>query len=113
MDNETADGFEFKQFPFEKVPDSQPIVCDMSSSFLTKPIDWSKYGVVYASAQKQAGIANTCITVVREDLIGKHSRSAPSLMTFASYKQAPSSFPNTPNTWGIYMCGLYVSYQLA
>ena len=52
VDNETADGFEFNQFPYHKVPAGQPLICDMSSSLLTKPIDWSKYGVVYASAQK-------------------------------------------------------------
>ena len=52
VDNETANGFELNDFPFDKVPESQPIVCDMSSSFLTKPIDWSKYGMVYAASQK-------------------------------------------------------------
>ena len=50
VDNETANGFEFNDFPFEKVPADQPIVCDMSSSLLTKSVDWSKYGMVYAAA---------------------------------------------------------------
>ena len=52
VDNETANGFEFNDFPFEKIPATQPIICDMSSSLLTKPVDWSKYGMVYAAAQK-------------------------------------------------------------
>ena len=52
VDNETAEGFENNNFPFDKIPASQPLVCDMSSSLMTKPIDWSKYGVIYASAQK-------------------------------------------------------------
>lgn len=71
VDNETANGFEFNDFPFEKVPVEQPIVCDMSSSLLTKPVDWCKYGMVYAAAQKQAGISNVCISIVRKDLLGK------------------------------------------
>lgn len=86
----------------------------MSSSFLTKPIEWEKYGVVYAAGQKQAGIANTCITIVLKSLIGNHSVSkTPSLMAWQSYFDAPDTFPNTPNTWGIYMCGLNLDYQLS
>ena len=89
-----------------------PIVCDMTSSVLTKPINWSRMGVVYASTAKQAGIANVCITVVRNDLIGKQSENTPSLLSWETYKNATDTFPNTPNTWGIYMCGLTVDYML-
>ena len=49
-DNETIQGFEFAQFPYDKVPAGQTLVCDMSSNFCSKPIDWEKYGVVYAGA---------------------------------------------------------------
>jgi phosphoserine aminotransferase len=49
-DNETIYGVEFNNFPFEKVPEGQTIVCDMSSNFCSREIDWSKYGVVYAGA---------------------------------------------------------------
>lgn len=113
IDNETANGFEFNDFPFDKVPDSQPIVCDMSSSLLTKPVDWSKYGMVYAASQKQAGIANSCITIVRKDLIGRQAPDTPALLSWDEYQKAPDTYPNTPNTWGIYMCGLNVDYQLS
>ena len=85
IDNDTANGFEIDEFPFDKVPASQPIVCDMSSSILTRPVDWSKFGVVYATAAKQAGIANVCITIVRKDLITKPSASTPSLLAWESY----------------------------
>lgn len=71
VDNETADGFEYTSLPFDKIPDSQPVVCDMSSSLLTRPVDWSKHAMVYAGAQKQAGIANLCIAIIREDIIGR------------------------------------------
>ena len=50
IDNETGDGMEIFELPFDKIPASQPIVCDMSSSLLTKPIDWGHMGVVYAGA---------------------------------------------------------------
>ena len=69
-DNETIQGFEFAEFAHDKVPAGQTLVCDMSSNFCSKPIDWSKYGVVYAGAQKNVGPAGICITIVRNDLIG-------------------------------------------
>ena len=50
VDTETDNGFEYAAFPFDKVPANQPVVCDMSSSFLSKPIDWNRYGVVFAGA---------------------------------------------------------------
>ena len=110
IDNETADGLEYNDFPYDKVPSHQPLVCDMSSSFLTKPIDWSKYGVVYASGQKQASISNVTIAVIRNDLFGRHLDSCPTLMSWESHRTAPNSFPNAPNTFGIYMCGLWVDH---
>ena len=110
IDNETADGLEYNDFPYDKVPSHQPLVCDMSSSFLTKPIDWSKYGVVYAAGQKQASISNVTIAVIRNDLFGRHLDSCPTLMSWESHRAAPNSFPNAPNTFGIYMCGLWVDH---
>ena len=112
IENETADGFEYNDFPFEKVPVDQPIVCDMSSSFMTRPIDWSKFGAVYAGAQKQVGIANTCILVVRKDLLGRHSAETPKLLAWKTFEDAPDTYPNTPNVWGIYMCGLMLDHQM-
>lgn len=104
VDNETRNGFEYNEFPFDKVPADMPIVADMSSSLLTKPVDWRKYGVVFGSI----GVANTCIVIVREDLLGKHSPETPTLLTWSAY--ANGAFPNTPNTWGIYLCSVYLSW---
>lgn len=50
VDNETANGFEYNNFPFEVIPEGMTLVADMSSNIATKPIDWSKYGVIYAGA---------------------------------------------------------------
>lgn len=77
-DNETVDGVEFpsesingsQPFPFESFHKDVPIVCDMSSNFLSRPVDVSKYGVIYAGAQKNLGPAGVSVVIVREDLIG-------------------------------------------
>ncbi len=68
--NETIHGVEFKREP--TVPEGVPLVCDMSSDFLSQPIDVSKYGVIYAGAQKNAGPAGVTIVIVREDLLARH-----------------------------------------
>ena len=77
-DNETVDGVEFpadsstggQPFPFDSFDKDVPIVCDMSSNFLSRPVDVSKYGIIYAGAQKNLGPAGVSVVIVREDLIG-------------------------------------------
>lgn len=76
-ENETVDGVEFpadastggQPFPFDSFHPDVPIVCDMSSNFLSRPVDVSKYGVIYAGAQKNLGPAGVSIVIVREDLL--------------------------------------------
>lgn len=83
-DNETVDGVEFpadkstggQPFPFESFGKDVPIVCDMSSNFLSRPVDVSKYGIIYAGAQKNLGPAGAAVIIVREDLIGALSPSS-------------------------------------
>lgn len=100
------------QFPFGRIPPEQPLVCDMTGSLFTKPIDWARYGMVFSGAEKHSAAGASCITVVRRDLIGKHAPNTPAMLAWASYHEQPSSFPNTPNTWGVYMCGLNLDYML-
>lgn len=77
-DNETVDGVEFpatttehgQAFPFDAFDPSIPIVCDMSSNFLSRPVDVAKYGVIYAGAQKNLGPAGVSIIIIRDDLLG-------------------------------------------
>jgi phosphoserine aminotransferase len=111
-DNETIQGFEFNEFPHEKVPEGQVLVCDMSSNFCSKKIDWSKYGVVYAGAQKNVGPAGICITVVRNDLIGKERKDTPMLCNWGVFSKAANTFHNTPACWPIYVCGLNIAHML-
>ena len=100
--NETIDGVEMHE-----VPDagSVPLVADYSSSFLAHPIDVSKFGLIYAGAQKNAGPAGITIILVREDLLG---HSHPLLPPVFDYKTIADngSMLNTPPTYSWYICGL-------
>lgn len=92
-DNETIQGFEFKEFPYEKVPKGQIMVCDMSSNFCSKPVDWSKYDVVYAGAQKNVGPAGVCITIVRNSLVEKKpKKDCPLTLDWNTYSKAPQTY---------------------
>ena len=95
VDADQTSGIELNsQFAFGRVPAEQPLVCDMTGSFLTKPIDWSRYGVVFSGAEKHSATGGSCITIVRRDLIGKHASNTPGMLAWASYRDGPGGFPN-------------------
>ncbi|XP_068155069.1 probable phosphoserine aminotransferase [Drosophila tropicalis] len=102
-DNETVEGVEFDFVP--EVASNVPLVCDMSSNFLSRPIDVSKFGVIFAGAQKNIGPAGVTVIIVRDDLIGKHLKITPSILNF-ELMDKNSSLLNTPPTFGIYVMGL-------
>ncbi|KAJ3074711.1 hypothetical protein HDU98_010505 [Podochytrium sp. JEL0797] len=108
-DNETVHGVEIADsFPFDKVPEHVPIVCDMSSNILSRKFDVSKYGCIFAGAQKNMGPAGVTVAIVREDLLSpdhKHPSPMPLLLDFTVYATS-ESMHNTPPTFPIYMCGL-------
>jgi phosphoserine aminotransferase len=106
--NETVNGVEF-----DALPDAGnvPIVADMSSHILSKPIDVSKFGVIYAGAQKNIGPAGLCLVIVRDDLLDQASDATPGV--FHWKQQAENhSMVNTPPTYGIYMAGLVFEWLL-
>ncbi len=84
-----------------------PIVADVSSMFLSCPLDVERYGLIYAGAQKNAGPAGTTVVICRDDLIGDGPALGDLVPTYMGYRlQADkSSLYNTPNCWGIYVCG--------
>lgn len=86
-DNETVHGVEFKEFPYEMLG-GMTLVCDMSSNMCSRPIDWEKYGVVYAGAQKNIGPAGVTIVVVREDLIGHQRPDTPVMFDWKVFRDA-------------------------
>ena len=92
---------------FDHVPEtgSVPLVADMSSNILSEVYDVSKFGVIYAGAQKNVAPAGVVILIVREDLMGKEMPITPKVMSFKKMADADSML-NTPNCFGIYMAGL-------
>ena len=99
--NETIAGLEF-----DFVPEvGMPVVADMSSTILSREIDVSKFGVIYAGAQKNIGVAGVTAVIVREDLIGNVVAKQPILLDYATQADNDSMF-NTPTTFAWYTAGL-------
>ncbi|MDP2825513.1 MAG: 3-phosphoserine/phosphohydroxythreonine transaminase [Sulfuritalea sp.] len=100
--NETIGGVEFHWTP---ETGDVPLVCDMSSNILSKPIEVSKYGLIYAGAQKNIGPAGLTIVIIRDDLIGKGVPAPQTMMDYKTHAENDSMY-NTPPTYGIYIAGL-------
>jgi phosphoserine aminotransferase len=99
--NETIAGVEFEWLPEVDVP----IVADLSSTILSRSIDVSKYGLIYAGAQKNIGPAGLTIVIVREDLMGQFKADAPRLLDYQVMADS-DSMSNTPPTFAWYLAGL-------
>ncbi|MEE4380079.1 MAG: 3-phosphoserine/phosphohydroxythreonine transaminase [Candidatus Competibacteraceae bacterium] len=100
--NETIGGVEFHQIP--EVGDV-PLVADMSSTILSRPLDVSKFGVIYAGAQKNLGPSGLTIVIVRDDLIGQAASGTPSVLDYKAQADNDSML-NTPPTFAWYLAGL-------
>ena len=100
--NETIQGV---QFPTEPEVGNVPLVADLSSDFLSRPIDVSKYGIIYACAQKNAGPAGVTVVIIRKDLMAHASSELPGYLVYRNHAEADSMW-NTPPTFGIYLLGL-------
>jgi phosphoserine aminotransferase len=100
--NETIEGVEFKSEP--EVGDV-PLVADMSSNILSKPIPVEKYGLIYAGAQKNMGPSGVTIVIMREDLLPRGREGLATMLDYNTHAKNKSLY-NTPNTWGIYILNL-------
>nr|XP_043613683.1 phosphoserine aminotransferase 2, chloroplastic-like [Erigeron canadensis] len=109
--NETIHGVEFKDYPVPKNKD-RLLVADMSSNFCSKPVDVSKFGVIYAGAQKNVGPSGVTIVIIRKDLIGNAQEITPVMLDYKIHAENNSLY-NTPPCYGIYMCGLVFEDLLA
>lgn len=100
--NETIEGVEFQE-----IPDTGgiPLVADMSSTILSRPVDVSRFGVIYAGAQKNIGPAGLAVVIVREDLMGHSMPETPVLLDWKTQADADSMY-NTPPTYAWYIAGL-------
>jgi phosphoserine aminotransferase len=101
--NETIGGVEYHAIP--KVEKDIALVADASSHFLSRPVDVSKFALIYAGAQKNAGPAGLTFVIVREDLIGKPEKGTPSVMDYKLQADADSML-NTPASYSMYVAGL-------
>lgn len=101
-ENNTIYGTKFKKLPNTK---GKPLVSDQSSCFLSKPVDVSKYGVIYAGVQKNVGPAGLVILIIREDLIKDDLNIVTPTMLKWNTQVKANSLYNTPNSFSIYVCG--------
>lgn len=104
--NETIGGVEFHY-----IPDSGevPLVADMSSTILSRPIDVARFGVIYAGAQKNIGPAGITLVIVHDALLDRSRADAPTLLTYKAYADS-GSMTNTPPTFAWYVAGLVFEY---
>jgi phosphoserine aminotransferase len=100
--NETIGGVEFHWIPDVG---NVPLVADMSSTILSRPVDVSRFGVIYAGAQKNIGPAGLTVAIVRDDLIGRPVEGQPVIFDYATHANNESMY-NTPPTYGWYLAGL-------
>ena len=107
--NETIGGVEFNWIP---ATGGVPLVADASSHLLSRPLDVSKFGLIYAGAQKNIGPAGLTIVIVREDLLGRAAPGTPSVMDYKLQADADSML-NTPATYPIYVAGLVLKWLKA
>ncbi|MBP8859259.1 MAG: 3-phosphoserine/phosphohydroxythreonine transaminase, partial [Lawsonibacter sp.] len=88
---------------------SVPLVCDMSSDILSRPVDVSKFGIIYAGAQKNMAPAGLTVVIIREDLAGHELPYTPVMMSYKAMIDKDSMY-NTPPCWCIYMLGLTLDW---
>jgi phosphoserine aminotransferase len=100
--NETIGGVQFHELP-DGI--GCPLVADMSSDILSRPIDVSRFGLIYAGAQKNIGPAGLTVVIIRRDLLGKAGPGVPSMLDYAVHADA-DSMSNTPPTYAWYLAGL-------
>ncbi|MEK3884153.1 3-phosphoserine/phosphohydroxythreonine transaminase [Paenibacillus sp. PL2-23] len=104
--NETIGGTQFHEFPDTG---SVPLVADMSSDILSRPIDVSKFGVIYAGAQKNLGPSGATVVIMREDLVKDNPKTIPAMFRYETHAKAKSLY-NTPPSFAVYMVSLVLKW---
>ncbi|GGC78900.1 3-phosphoserine/phosphohydroxythreonine transaminase [Marinobacter halophilus] len=107
--NETIGGLEY-----DFIPDtgSVPLVADMSSTMLSRPVDVSKFGLIYAGAQKNIGPSGLVVVIIRKDLLGRARKETPTMMNYQVMAENGSMY-NTPSTYSWYLAGLVFQWLKA
>ncbi|MCT1537840.1 MULTISPECIES: 3-phosphoserine/phosphohydroxythreonine transaminase [Lysinibacillus] len=99
--NNTIYGTQWKNYPDTG---NVPLVADMSSDILSKPVDIEKFGIIYAGAQKNLGPSGVTVVIIRKDLLEKANKNIPTMLKYTTHADSNSLY-NTPPTFGIYMLG--------
>jgi phosphoserine aminotransferase len=107
--NNTIFGTEWHRVP--EAPAGVPLIADMCSDIFSRPVDFSRYGLVHASAQKNLGPAGVTLVVAREDLVERGSREIPDLLQYRTFVPELSR-PNTPPVFGVHVMGLVFKWIL-
>jgi len=97
--NNTIYGTQIKDFPYSPIP----VVCDMSSDIFSRPVDVSKFDLIYAGAQKNMGPAGVTMVIIKNDILGKTGRVNPTMLDYQTHIEADSLY-NTPPVFPIYVC---------
>ena len=104
--NNTIEGTQWQYVP---ETGSVPLACDMSSDILSRPVDVSKFGLIFAGAQKNLAPAGLTIVIIREDLIGEPQEKTPTMFMYKTHAESDSMY-NTPPCYSIYMCKLVLEW---
>ncbi|GAB4156279.1 MAG: 3-phosphoserine/phosphohydroxythreonine transaminase [Planctomycetaceae bacterium] len=107
--NNTIVGTQFQKEP--DTPNGGFLVCDASSDIFSRPIDVSKYGIIYAGAQKNLGPSGVTLVIIRKDLVEQGAKDLPTMLQYRTHAEKDSMF-NTPPTFGIYIMGLVFRWIL-
>lgn len=99
------------EWPEEPEVGDVPLVADASSNIFSKPIDIGRYGLIYAGAQKNLGIAGLTLVIVRDDLLGLNSATLPAMLDYNTHAKAKSAH-NTPPVFAVYVLGLVIRWML-
>ena len=103
--NNTIFGTQMKSFPITDVP----VVCDMSSDIFSRTLDFSKFDLIYAGAQKNLGAAGATLVIVKEEILGKSGITIPSILDYEKHIKAESMY-NTPAVFSVYTCLLTLQW---
>lgn len=107
--NNTIYGTQFREEP--ETPGAAPLICDASSDIFSRPLDVTKYGLIYAGAQKNLGPSGVTLVIVRDDLVEQGKEGLPSMLMYRTHAAAKSCY-NTPPAFGIYMMKLVFQWIL-
>ncbi len=108
--NETINGLEFNYIP--DCPECVPLVSDVSSDFLSRPIDFKRHALVFAGAQKNFGPAGLTVVILRKDLLGLASETCPTMLNYQIHAEAGSMY-NTPPTFAIWVANLVCKWLIS